>query len=89
MDQQADLYNNVRGDGSLGQVENISLGNVVDGQTFTGYIHYWGGSGNAPFQVVFSGVDADGNRHVFGQEFVDPFDVVDGRHNYSFTYSQP
>ena len=89
MDMQADKFNDVRGDGSLGQIENISLGLVNDGDVFQGKVKYYSGSGNTPFQVVYSGVDADGNLHVFGQEFVEVFDTPGQIHEYSFTYSQP
>ena len=87
----------MRGDGSLGQVENISVGWPADGETarsepaygttFTGKVHYYGGEGNAEFQVVFSGTDADGNLHVFGQDALTDF--TGGEHHYSFTYADP
>ena len=89
MDMQADKFNDVRGDGSLGQIENISLGLVNDGDVFQGKVKYYSGSGNTPFQVVYSGVDADGNLHVFGQEFVETFDTPGQIHEYSFTYTAP
>lgn len=70
---QAGDYNQERGDGSLGQVENISVGNAVDGGEYHGRVHYYSGSGNAEFQAIFSGVDAEGHLHVYGQEHVADF----------------
>lgn len=87
MDQQADLYDNVRGDGSLGQIENISVGAGLDGHTYAGKVVYYSGSGNAPFQLVFSGVDGDGVRHVFGQQYVETFDSAGSEHPYSYSYT--
>lgn len=96
-DMVADGYNVARGDGSLGQVENISVGleadeetgqartAPADGTTFVGDVHYYGGSGPADFQVVFSGTDAEGTLHVFGQEFVEGFS--NGYHEFSVTYT--
>lgn len=82
---QASNQGNVRGDGTTGQIENISLGQGSEGHTYTGYVNYYSGSGNAPFQLIFSGTDpATGTLHVYEQQYVDPFES--GTHNYEFTY---
>jgi len=66
-DHVEDAYGFVRGDGSTGQIENISINDVSEGTTFNGVVNYYGYS-NAPqsFQVVFSGTDFDGHLHVYG-----------------------
>lgn len=82
-------YQHVRGDGSIGQIENISLGIGQDGHTYAGYVHYYAPSAespNAPFQIIFSGVDGDGVLHIYGSEYVADFATHNAQHNYSFTY---
>jgi len=68
-------YQHVRGDGSIGQIENISLGVAVEGHTYAGYVQYYAPTDgpNAPFQVIFSGTDSNGVLHVYGQEYVADF----------------
>lgn len=88
-DMVADGYNAVRGDGSLGQVENISVGNAVAGAEYYGRVHYYSGEGNAEFQAIFSGVDAEGHLHVYGQEHVADFAVSQAWHDFHFTYADP
>jgi len=80
----ASNYGNDRGDGVQGQIENISVGTPVDGQAYNGKVNYYGGSGNAPFQLVFSGTDSQGTLHVYGVQ--DVADMTSGDHNYSFTF---
>lgn len=45
----AGSVDHVRGDGSIGQIENISLGEAVDGYAYAGYVNYYSGSEDAPF----------------------------------------
>jgi len=66
-------------------VENISVGMPQDGFAYNGQVHYYAGSGNAEFQVIFSGTDGDGVLHVYGQEYVAEFTT--GAHQFSFTYN--
>jgi len=81
-------YNQVRGDGSQGQVENISVQQPSDGFGYSGKVQYYAGSGNAEFQVIFSGTDGDGVLHVYGQEYVQEFSTVSANHEFSFTYTE-
>jgi len=69
-DHREDAFGFTRGDGSIGQIENISIGTVSEGTVFTGAVNYYGYS-DVPvdYQVIFSGTDAEGNLHVYGQEF--------------------
>jgi len=85
-DMQAPHANNVRGDGSIGQIENISLGLGVDQHNYQGRVKYYSGSEDAPFQLIFSGQDPDGVIHVFEQQYVETF--TSGQHDYSYTYHQ-
>jgi len=78
-----------RGSAGQGQVENISVGSAADGHTYNGQVRYYGGEGNAAFQVIFSGVDDSGHLHVYGQEAVNDFAVTGATHAYSFTYNDP
>lgn len=73
--------------GSLGQVENISVQNAAEGHQYNGKINYYSGSDNAEFQVIFSGTDAGGALHVYGQEYVAEFVGEGSNHAYSFVYS--
>jgi len=88
-DMQAGDIDFVRGSAGSGQVENISVGSAVNGHTYSGRVRYYGGSGNAEFQVIFSGVDDSGHLHVYGQEHVATFDTAGVDHPYSFTYTDP
>jgi len=60
IDMQANHQSNVRGDGSVGQIENISLGYGIEGHVYDGRVKYYSGSGNAPYQLIFSGKDDSG-----------------------------
>jgi len=64
------------GDGVMRRVENISLGWGEEGHTYNGYIHYYSGSGNAGFQVIFSAT-VNGELVVYGSQTVnvDTFDT--------------
>lgn len=88
-DMQAGDIDFSRGDAGSGQVENISVGTAADGHTYNGQVKYYSGSGNAEFQVIFSGMDESGHLHVYGQEHVETFDTAGSIHPYSFTYSDP
>lgn len=68
-------------------VENISVGMPQEGFAYNGQVHYFSGSGNAEFQVIFSGTDGDGVLQVFGQEYVADFATQNQAHQFSFTYS--
>jgi uncharacterized protein YfaP (DUF2135 family) len=86
-DDQASAVNNVYADADgntiyEGQVENISLGLAVEGHTYNGKINYYSGSEDTPFQVIFSGFDAEGNFSVFDQVAVETFTTGD----HTFTY---
>jgi len=85
-DMTATHYNQARGDGSLGQVENISVGAPVEDHVYAGKVRYYSGSVNGEFQVIFSGTDGDGVLHVYGQEHVAEFSGEGTDHPYSFTY---
>lgn len=86
-DAQASAVDNTYGDpvAYTGQVENISLGAAVPGHTYNGYINYYSGSEDTPFQVVFSGFDSNGDFHVYGQVVVESF--TSGNHEFTFQYN--
>jgi len=86
-DMQASSFGNTRGDGSVGQVENISVQGPQEGFEYSGKVNYFAGSGNAEFQVIFSGTDPEGVLHVYGQEYVADFATGGANHEFSFTYS--
>jgi len=88
-DMVASDENFSRGAAGSGQVENISVGTAADGHVYNGQVKYYGGSGNAEFQVIFSGMDDTGHLHVFGQEHVADFASAGLTHPYSFTYTAP
>lgn len=73
--------------GSLGQVENISVQNAVEGHEYSGKVQYYSGGSNAEFQVIFSGTDAEGVLHVYGQAYVAEFVGAGTDHPYSFVYT--
>ena len=68
-------------------VENISVGMPQEAFAYNGQVHYYAGSGNAEFQVIFSGTNGDGVLQVFGQEYVADFAAVGMAHQFSFTYN--
>lgn len=78
-------------------IENISVGIGRDGEFYEGHVNYFKDGAaaegqpttNAPFVVVFSGVDADGVLHLFDQVQVETFDTVGSNSHYSFTYNEP
>lgn len=86
-DMRETNYGNIRGDGVQGMVENISVGMPQDGFAYNGKVQYYAGSGNAEFQVIFSGTDPEGVLHVYGQEYVAEFATVSTNHEFSFTYN--
>ena len=59
LDNQAYHYEDVRGDGSIGQTESISLGEAVNGYTYWGYVHYYDGSVDTPFRIIISAPSFD------------------------------
>jgi len=83
----------------VGQVENISVGAPVQDLVYHGRIHYYAGSENAECRVIFSGTDADGHLHVYGQHAAAEFTSGMPEYNpqggpsnsmpYSFTYADP
>lgn len=85
---QASNYGNIRGDGVQGQIENISVGYGVHGHAYTGQVVYYSGEENAPFTVMFSGVDDSGVRHVYDSETIDTFGPG-GNHPFEFVYNDP
>jgi hypothetical protein len=73
LDNTASHYTAVRGDGSEGQTENISVGTAVDGQTYNGYVHYYSSSGpSTPFRIIATKPHTDGNGNWDGT-----LDVID------------
>ena len=87
VDMREPHYGNIRGDGVQGQVENIQVGMPQEGFAYNGQVHYNLGSGNAEFQVIFSGTNGEGVLQVYGQEYVAKFDTVGMAHQFSFTYN--
>lgn len=68
------LYTDEDGTDHLGQIENISLGLGVEGQVYNGKVRHYSNNGvDAPFQLIFSGNDENGQLHVFGQQYVASF----------------
>jgi hypothetical protein len=63
VDNGSGNVNDVRGDGSIGQTENISLGEAVEGHTYNGRVHYYSGDVDTQFRIIISRpiLDADGN----------------------------
>jgi len=53
----ADQYNSERGDGSFGQIENISIDTPTDGATYSGKIINYSYGSPVPYLIVISGVD--------------------------------
>lgn len=86
-DMTASNYGNIRGDGVQGQIENISVGQPVEGHAYEGKVRYYSGDVATEFQVIFSGTDGDGVLHVYGQEHVAEFNGAGTDHAYSFTYT--
>lgn len=102
-DMRETQYPNTLGNGDQGMIENISVGVGRDGVSYEGHVNYFkdgnavapaegeaaGPTTNAPFNVIFSGVDDAGVLHLFDQHTVTTFDVVGANSNYSFTYNDP
>jgi hypothetical protein len=82
----------VRGDGSEGQIENISLDVAVPGTTYVGRIHYFSGQegANARFSAIISGVTSAGELTVYYQhdheEYIMTYDGTDYHKPDDFTF---
>lgn len=82
--------NNIRGDGSMGQIENISIGAAVDGHEYEGKVTYKSGTENAPYYIIYSGYDSGGTLHIFDTMYMSyQFDTVGLEDNLSAYFIAP
>ena len=83
-------YNTERGDGSVGQMENIGMDQPSDGAFYSGaVIDSSETGGTVPFMLIFSGLDASGLPIIFDYftATIDP--SLGPEYPYSFTYEDP
>lgn len=74
--------------GHIGQIENISLPSALVGHEYTGRVHYFSGSANAPFSLVVAGTNNAGVLGVYFQEDVSDFIMTpEGNRPADYTYS--
>ena len=87
VDEDQDRYNAQRGDGSLGQIENISVDTPTDGSTYEGSIEHYTKGVPVEFILVFSGLNSEDEAVIFDyiDGTLDP-GVDRGRYRWSFTY---
>ena len=89
VEQTEEDFNTKRGDGSWGQIENISVLSPTDDTTYVGTVTHSSEGDPAQFMLVFSGLDSNGDSVIYDHHIglIDPEEG--STFEFEFTYEAP